>query len=286
MLTGITLTILFFLLISVIATIILGFTYLLRVPKKDKIETSETSALILVALYIGSIYMIFLIIYSIFQLNRFHYTGWSYQEIVISFVYVLPAFFAVFNYLNMNRYFKKKFGLGDVQEDGEFVVISNMSKALGLKQVPDLLISLYENIPPFVFGKAGKKGYLAIPRNWKNILDTISEGNKVTADNLEKLVLTHELSHIKNRDHIFMGWSHITLKTFNNWICLSLPVTIVYIFQTDQLSFRFTFGPLLVGIIYYFYLHIITMSVSRKREYFADARASILFSKEELESIS
>lgn len=120
-----------------------------------------------------------------------------------------------------------------------------------------------------------KRNYLVLPANYDDIFGKICGDDKIIADQLNKFVLYHELSHIKHRDHLFMGTAYYFIKLLKYCFIIQLVlITIIW----GVLGYSFIeryFNIVISGIIYYIVLNLIILSISRNREYLADARASI-----------
>jgi|GEM_PF-5636595 len=281
-----------FIILTIIGTIVATIWMVLKF-KKDIIETSETILKIGLALYATLIYVLFLYAHVFFSIIKFSYERKSYINLIIILVAIFPSFYLVFIYINLNKYFKKKFKLIDegarsfYTRDREVESsIEKISKDLQLKKRPKVVYSTIKNISPFVFGKASKNSYIVLPANMEDIFHKISRDNKEIESSLSRFLILHELSHIKHRDHIFIGWAYSFIKSFKYWIVVILLVATLFSFILGLSQARREFGPIIFGIIYYLVLYLITMSVSRSREYLADARASLFMSERELEAIT
>ncbi len=262
------------------------------IPKRDVIETSENILKIGLALYTNVIYILFLCFHSVYVFLEFDYKEKSYIDIVIILIAIFPSISLIFNYFNLNRLFKKKFKLIKTEkeffkEDNKEIksCIEEISETLELKKKPKILFSKFKNISPIVFGKTSRKSYITLPRNWFEILKKVSGDNKRIENSLKRFVILHELSHIKHRDHIFIGSSYAFLRSFKYWIVVVILSATTFSFIIGLPEVRYSFGPILFGVVYYLILFLLTMSVSRSREYIADARASLFVSKGELDSI-
>lgn len=281
----------FIVLISVIAlpllVVIFSTLRALVIFKTDIIEVRDLILKIALAIYVHIIFFLF----SFFQIFRISASLNREEPYLVAFfisVSIFPTLSIIFNYFNINRYLTKKFSLTKkakfpIKEKEQLeIYVKRISEILNLKSTPKVLLSEQKNIPPFVFGKSSKKSFIAFPVNWDEILKRISRGDEKVEKSIREFIITHELSHIKHRDHVFVSTSYSFLKSFKYWIIGMISLIIFYLSVVSSEVPYSLYTIMQFGLVYYLISFFLTMSVSRNREFAADSRSSLVLSENEL----
>ncbi len=166
--------------------------------------------------------------------------------------------------------------------------VIQLSRQLGLKNVPEIYWSEVLNYPdsaefwvcsPVTISIFGSRSVIIFPSKWrKNFINHIKKKYSIkdfdAGKLIEKFVILHELSHIKNGDSQVIAFGFMFLKV----IIPALP------FMLIPLAAGQWFLLVISICISYFYL----FSLSRDREYLADARATLysFFSSMEIHFIT
>jgi hypothetical protein len=122
----------------------------------------------------------------------------------------------------------------------------------------------------FVFGRYANDARLVLTRGLIKLLER---------DEL-KAVIIHELSHIKNRDMAFMTWGTTFVKSLKYWSIAFIGISLFFeawiglVGSEELLSNLFT-RSLNVFLIFIVPSMLIVYSVSRIREFLADARTTL-----------
>lgn len=261
--------------------------------KTDILETKENILRIGFALFIHIIYFLLISFPLLDGVFYFIKSGNICADSLLFLISIFPTIYLIYSYMSINKYFKRKYKLKIPQK--EFCKIDNENTKLDIGRLSDVmqlktklkvLFSSYKDFPPFVFGKTTKKSYICFPANWSEILKKISEKKEKVEQYLEKFVILHEFSHIKHRDHIFVGTSFLFLRSFKFWIVSIILLISIDSFFFGNISNNIPEEPIFLGIVYYFVLFLLTRAVSKNREFIADTTASLLMPEEELESIT
>lgn len=285
-----------------IALVILALFFFTR--QKDIIETHETNIRILGGLVVAGIWIICCVLMGLVtfeiassHLNSNHAAGRLSLLILFSllvFVGFLPILFAVFSYLNIDRFYARKFKLVTKQrmslnQRRVLGMVRRLSKLIKIKKPPKVLFSAYENIPPATFGGGSANMNMVLPANFSQIISEATElaGHREATTSLAEFVLLHELSHIKNGDVLFLSWASCFLSSFKLWLLPYCTLTVILMFWMEVIPWV---APLIARNVFFlafscvnfgaFYLLI--LSVSRQREFLADARASVFLKTVEL----
>jgi heat shock protein HtpX len=171
-------------------------------------------------------------------------------------------------------------------------VIKNLSADAGLKRNPRLFFLNEEEPNCFVFGTSQRNANLVVT---KGLIENLHP-HEIRA------VILHELSHIHHKDMAFMTWGNIFSKVVKIWFILMVVIGFLSIIGEFYIStLRFGESPFVrpefitnlisfaqnVPIFFIFFIllpYLLFHSVSRMREYLADARASLFLKKETLNS--
>lgn len=263
------------------------YTYLvLRLTFKERADIVNTGDDgILITLGNGLLFggMILSILFGIFSINfTIAYIN-DPNERLFSYIFVtilvIPIFILFYQYLNLKKFYVKKFKLSKPVPNDKLRTFSQkiegLSKILHLKKAPEILISDFHNLQPFIFGYNEKRSYLVIPRNF----------DKLTADSslsiyqrniLEKFLYLHELSHIHNKDLGFISVAFVLLRMIWPWLFVLLTLAPLFIgpFQyLDKISLFFYIFVFPLLAISYILLLVLHFTLSKNREYLADACA-------------
>lgn len=266
--------------------------------KSDIIETSETSSQILFSILIIGFWFllsIFLAINTItiiikeewWQLSEY-WSPFSFPFVMFPYIFILilPPISAIYSYINIYPSFKRKWFLEEVDQNTYqykdiILAINNISRSLGLSKQPKILCSRLKSISPRVFSTSPSKHYLILPSNLYEMLDSISkEVPDRYSDEIKKeirdFVITHELSHIKNKDTLIMSWFIVFFKSMKYYSIFFIPIILFYLLFYDIVLFKtsynlvaFSIPLLLLNIIFL----ILSNNTLIKRELLADARA-------------
>ena len=260
------------------------------------IETKENILRIGLALFIHLIYFLIIFLFIIHVITGYpHLLKSSIRAFKFYFyvVNVIPTFFLIFCYFNIKSLFRKRFKLLNPESTFPKIdfkrtidCIKKNSERLDLKTSPKILFSKLKDIPPFTFGKTSKDSYICLPCNWNEILKEISIKDRKVEISLEEYVIIHELSHIKHGDHIFMGVSYFFLKSFKYWLFGLLGLAFIYWLTSGAFFLVFYWKEIFFELIYYLIILLLTTSISRNREYLADANAQLFMLKQEFETIT
>jgi Zn-dependent protease with chaperone function len=146
-------------------------------------------------------------------------------------------------------------------------------RSLGLKDLPEVRFLDIEEPYSFTYGRRSKNAKLVLS---KGLIETLD------GEELRSVVL-HELSHIKNKDLVFMTWGVSFLQALKYWLAIQLflvPVVIIESYFQGRLwsyaGFYLSITiPIIVAMITIFTILplLVINSVSRVREFLADTCA-------------
>jgi len=240
-----------------VAGIIFLFSFLFGSRRKliDQMESEiKIFFTILLLLSFYSQFLCIVIIYSISLLLEYdiHY--------VITLIYfVIPLLLAILIYVFLPYIFRKSLQLQQISIPEQ---VKEVIHTIGLPKFSRVCITP-EKISPFVFGRRNKDAILVLPHNFITFL----------SEKEQKAVIIHELSHIKQKDVGFFTWLTLLIEGLKYWL-IPLPLLLYY-----ELTSFFFYSPqkymsYLLIIIFFGSLLLLKNSLSRTREYIADAHVT------------
>lgn len=203
------------------------------------------------------------------------------------FLFLFPLFCLCYSYFAIPRHFRTKYKLDPINKSRSPVSeeLKDLSIRLGLESPPEVLLSGVKDISPFVFGWL-KRSYLVLPYNFDAIIDMISLSKEVRASN-RTFVLLHELSHVKNGDHLLVGWLASMSKSLKFWLTLLILTPLPYFFLFDVEGLQ-PFYLVYVFWLFCFFVssYFLLISFLKNRELLADARSLVYGPKTSPNSLS
>lgn len=173
-------------------------------------------------------------------------------------LFIVPAR-SLWNGLTMSKRVKKRFALQPIEskelqgETGSLVATVQIPRPVVLSS------SLFN--APFVFGRSSRNAILAVPANW-SALDRTDR----------RVMLCHELAHIRNKDVGFLTWSFAFLTDLK-WLLILIPLITGMSFFAKVEHLAAT-NILYLGFL--ISLWLLTKSVVKKRELLADLTVAML----------
>lgn len=239
-----------------------------------EIDTSETSIRVLV---FTIAYIAFFLVSDLHILDSIVTRSPMWQESLGDWVFTFVAEFSVFLiipicYLLATWNVERRLNYCNSLKEAGYIkrLSSQLSFKLGLKNPPKVLFSDSDEPMAFVFGRRKKTAKLVVS---KGLTETL---------NWEELksVLSHELSHIKNGDVALMTWSTTFLQALKYWslvLALSFVECLGENFLRGRITYRYISlmleGLCLAFVIFFLIPMFVITSISRNREYLADARS-------------
>ncbi len=158
---------------------------------------------------------------------------------------------------------------------------NDLSANMGVKKPPKVFLTNSNQPYSFVFGRTNKNTKLVLS---KGLLETLNKRELAS-------VISHELAHIKNRDVAFMTWGYSFLRALKYYfaaLTFSLSFQYFRLFVEGKLTSNHLMELLtlrlpLISVIVLTPFFIIN-SVSRVREFLADATVSLYFNKRTIKS--
>jgi hypothetical protein len=132
---------------------------------------------------------------------------------------------------------------------------------------------------PFILGFPGRRrAILSIP--W------FFEAEPALQDAARRrFALLHELAHLRNGDASFMSWALLFLRVFRLWLPGLLLIILFARGPSDSEALPWARVSLLPLVVSGVALHLLVLSVSRQREFLADARAFLCLNPTERASL-
>lgn len=167
------------------------------------------------------------------------------------------------------------------------VTVNDLINDMGIKGSVSIISSCNPNTSPYVIGHSPKDCHLVLPSNYDQILTDASDNNSILKEALNRLVLSHELAHIKNSDILLLPIHWIVTKVYK-WLCLISAVLYFFVtnFTDNSIVGLFIENIILLNIATLFFLHIFLNSILNKREQLADATASLYTSPDMIQSLT
>jgi hypothetical protein len=132
---------------------------------------------------------------------------------------------------------------------------------------------------PFVLGFPGRRGaILSVP--W-----FFEAEPALQAAARRRFALLHELAHLRNEDARFMSWALLFMRVFRLWLPGLLLIILFASGPSDSEALPWARASLLPLVVSGVALHLLVLSVSRQREFLADARAFLCLNPTERASL-
>lgn len=148
-------------------------------------------------------------------------------------------------------------------------MVETLSFRIDLKHPPRVHVTESKKTSAFIFGRTSRSATLVISEDLVKLLEP---------SELETIIL-HELSHVRNRDMSFMTWGVTFVEALEYWFPIWVAIDLVLELQSGMLHldgmtefFSQSATKLFVFVIL---PALAVFSVSRIREFLADARASL-----------
>ena len=193
--------------------------------------------------------------------------GWIYWFISI----VLPLTLAILCFFLAPQLIQRRLKLVSFSKKYPEIhsEIVRLSELGGLSKAPDAFLLESDYPSSFVFGRTIKDAKLVL-----------SEGlvKSLSSKEIDAVIL-HELGHILNKDMFFMTWGTTFLKALKYWFLLFTVFVITSSILTGSLlnPTGLSFWVILYWALLFFLLPmLIIYSVSRIREFLADAQVIII----------
>lgn len=177
--------------------------------------------------------------------------------IALSFL-ILPAR-SVWNLVMVRKRFIKHFHLEHCDSRNITSSVLSLASTTGIR--PPAIVSSTRVAVPFVFGLNSNDTFLAIPDQWEDL-----------ACDSRRVMILHELGHIRNRDVGFLTWAFSFVRDLRwlLWIVPLVAVICVFLGAAHMTSMCILYMACLI-ILYMLFRHVI-----RKREGLADLTAAML----------
>jgi hypothetical protein len=166
---------------------------------------------------------------------------------------------AAWNYVKAPARVMRQFGLTPLGIEDHRMEVVAVAEAMGVL-APATLSSL-QCRTPFVFGRNSRQVYLALPNAWSSI-----------NANSRRVMLLHELAHIRNRDVGFSTWSFAFLSDLR-WTLLLSPAGIALSLWGRQ---EYLTQAAVLYVACLLILWFTTNAVLRNRELLADATVAMM----------
>ena len=194
--------------------------------------------------------------------------------IYVALVFLTLPAIAVYAYLTIPSRFIKELRCYRSIKNGLMQELERLTYSLclllGLSKKPQILITDLPGTAPITFGRSRKSAYLVIPRHLDRMTNDVSNSSGIDARTLKEFIIMHELSHIRNGDMPLMSWRSIFMKPLAWWTLFSIGAFVLAMVNSKSIGLFLPFIWLGLAISY-----LTLISISRHREYLADARASI-----------
>jgi len=196
-------------------------------------------------------------------------------SMLLSVVFVLPVPLALLAYAMIGYMIARAYRTDPAYRSVELLDVSRqITEACEQHSIirPQILVSQIPFLPPQVFGSL-TKAYLILPRNYKDILDSLD--SKVGSDTgraLHTFVVNHELTHLKNRDYRLFTWLASYLRLLVKiWFPICLSALLVKLIDTKDVSlFPALYFSALLPLLNVGLLYLLALSLIRDRELLAD----------------
>lgn len=139
------------------------------------------------------------------------------------------------------------------------------------------VVPIYSNtsdVSPHVIGSS-KRCYIVFPENYDQLIhDTCDDEN--LKEGLSRLIISHELAHIKNKDLLIMPTYWSITKAFK-WFCMISAILyfITYFIAPSSIVTVFAQNLMGLNIAVYGFLYFFLKYILSKREQYADAVATL-----------
>jgi hypothetical protein len=159
-------------------------------------------------------------------------------------------------------------------------VVNSLKNIIGVKYMPEVRLN-DKILVPEILGWRANKSIVLLPTNFRSQIISICDNNTEKASVLIKYILAHELSHLRNKDYIYLPYAMFLKKYWYIW-CIAPIVSSVILYIEINIIPESTIIPALALLIACLHLRICLPYIMKKREHIADARASLSISDKEL----
>jgi len=250
-----------------VAGIIFLFSFLFGSRRKLIDQMESDIKIFFTILLLLSFYFQFLCIVIMYSISLL--LEYDIHYLITLIYFIIPLLLAILIYLFLPHIFKKSLQLQEISLSEQ---VQEVLHILGIPEFPRVYTTPLR-ISPFVFGRRNKDAILVLPHNFITFL----------SEKEQKAVIIHELSHIKQKDVGFFTWLTLLIEGLKYWL-IPLPVLLYYELTSFFLYSPQKFISYLLIIVFFGSLLLLKNSLSRTREYIADAYATFHGFDEPLQS--
>ncbi len=165
--------------------------------------------------------------------------------------------------------------------------IQALTQEMELKYPVAMTISAHPGMTPFAIGCSSWKCRLVLPPDLKTLINKACNGVSFLEEGLIRLILAHELAHIRNRDLSILPLLWIIRNPLKWLLILSTAYFIVCRFVVNDALVMLVGGPLVfLNLAVGGFLSLAFVSVIREREQLADATALLYVSPDVVSQLS
>lgn len=221
--------------------------------------------------------------------------NFAYQISVLGILYscvlLLPLFIVLCSRYTFSRMVRKR--LGDpntdstVEEPSILASVRDVCQQMSVPHPVSVVRSSKPDISPFALGSSKRQCWLVIPSNFSSLIFEACDDKPHLVEGLKRLILTHEIAHIRNRDIFTLPILWAIRTPLKLWLT---GVVLFYLFAryfTDNALVALVGRPL-TGIIILGWLFLIVAmrSVLKAREKLADATATLYVAPQTIKKLT
>lgn len=211
-----------------------------------------------------------------------------HSQIIAARLYILPLaiFIAGVLFSRVLYFLMAKYNLRYLKMNGTkprqeiYNLVNQLAYDLSVKSKVTVVHSDLFNVSPYVVGTSSEC-CIILPANYEELLEDTCETNKIK-ESLNRLVLSHELAHIKNGDADILSLYWAIAKPFK-WFCVIAIIShfLIRVFiASSSVTVLYSKDLIFFDLSVLCILYISLRYILRKRERLADAVATQMINPE------
>lgn len=258
-----------------------------------RIHINSDSSLLSFTLFLFTLIPCLLLAFEAYLFFKlFNYFGFNLTVFILGVLLILPTILVLISYFKTfpnfyDQNIKSIESTGNSEEE-KFIIqlVDDLNNQFSLNCSIKVIFSRTSNTSPHIVGRGFQNCYLILPFNIFELSLRACSNNKRKAKNLIRLVICHELSHIKHGDLRLLP-----LLTVYPALLFSIFGTYIFylIFPTNDFATNaveyICLSTLNLSLFTFIFIFFLLKFIATDIEKNADAEAILFLSKEELDEI-